>query len=358
MRQPGGLILCYHRVLPSLPPDPLGIENPWDGVVTVGRFRLHMEHLARHFSIIPFDELLARLADGSIRPGHATVTFDDGSEDNYLHAFPVLRHLGIPATIFLTTEPVERRRPFWWHRLGRRLYEARGDTLRVAEDFGIEAIDLRGAADVKRVYLRLWRTVREMPGPQRERVLAALGAMSAGDDARPLSWGQVREMLPAGITPGAHSHSHPSMVALSDEDLRGEILESRDLIEAGAGTLPRAFAYPFGHTDERVSRAVEAAGFLGAVTTREGLCGGGASRFLLPRITIGNWPVGFFRKYVEVIARTGVAMGPPAGALESALKSRLPLPILSAGALVRARLLRDGVTLTRYLRQYVASRSR
>src|SRR5258706_16383338 len=45
------------------------------------------------------------------------ITFDDGYEDNYLNAFPVLERYGLPATIFLPTGGVDSRQPLWFEQL-------------------------------------------------------------------------------------------------------------------------------------------------------------------------------------------------------------------------------------------------
>ena len=40
------------------------------------------------------------------------VTFDDGYENNYLNALPILRELNVPATIFVATKYLDTDRPF------------------------------------------------------------------------------------------------------------------------------------------------------------------------------------------------------------------------------------------------------
>ena len=42
------------------------------------------------------------------------ITFDDGYLDNYQYAFPILRDLGLPAVVFLTTDFVDGVHHFYW----------------------------------------------------------------------------------------------------------------------------------------------------------------------------------------------------------------------------------------------------
>ena len=45
-------------------------------------------------------------AEGQFPANGITITFDDGCQDSYTNAFPVLRELGIKATIFLVPSVV------------------------------------------------------------------------------------------------------------------------------------------------------------------------------------------------------------------------------------------------------------
>jgi len=45
-------------------------------------------------------------------PGSVVLTFDDGLHDFYTHAFPLLQEYGFPATVFLTTGPIDQSASF------------------------------------------------------------------------------------------------------------------------------------------------------------------------------------------------------------------------------------------------------
>ena len=77
----------------------------WRATVNNGR---DMRFVKQHFCVLSIDELFRRWQGNGLDPRstYCVVTFDDGWRDNYVYAYPVLRRLGIPATIFLATRLV------------------------------------------------------------------------------------------------------------------------------------------------------------------------------------------------------------------------------------------------------------
>lgn len=283
------IILGYHRISPAPQQDPLGRDLE----VAVPRFTQQMEILARRFSIVPFESLLDWMAKRASPGAKATITFDDGYEDNYTCAFPVLARMGIPATVFLSTDNIEFARPFWTDRLAAYVCRSAGSIVQAPEELG-GRLDLISPEDARRGYVRSCAALSGMDDERRERVLDRLGVDAAA--SKPLTWDQVRRMQRDGITFGAHTRSHPSLPRVSDAAARAEVETSRDLIRARLGAAPAVFAYPFGDVDDRIWPIVEAAGFRGAVTTRPGLCGPHAHRLLLPRLMVDNWPAQVFER--------------------------------------------------------------
>ena len=106
------VILTFHHVRAAGQP-----ADPFDTCpsVSVETFRQILEHVRERFVVLPLREL----CDGRAgRDAAAAITFDDGWRDNYDVAFPILRDLGIPATIFITTGKIGSEEPFWQQVLG------------------------------------------------------------------------------------------------------------------------------------------------------------------------------------------------------------------------------------------------
>jgi peptidoglycan/xylan/chitin deacetylase (PgdA/CDA1 family) len=102
-------ILMYHRISPRF----RGAASPtWN--VTPARFRSQMIGLLnRGYTPWPLKKVIEHDARGErIPPRVFVVTFDDGYANNYTNAWPVLKELKIPATIFLATAYLESDEPF------------------------------------------------------------------------------------------------------------------------------------------------------------------------------------------------------------------------------------------------------
>src|SRR6266496_6067259 len=91
-------VLLYHK-----------IDKPGPGVVVRGgftppaRFARQMAYLKKKgFVFYSASELIDHYKEQqTFPPNSVALTFDDGWKDNYINAFPVLKRLGIKATIFL-----------------------------------------------------------------------------------------------------------------------------------------------------------------------------------------------------------------------------------------------------------------
>lgn len=103
-------ILMYHRI--SVPPADADIYRR-DLSVSPDRFEEQLRYLAdAGYHTILLDDLLYALAQGRPLPDKPVIlTFDDGYEDNYTEAFPLLRRYGMVGHFFIITDFVNQERP-------------------------------------------------------------------------------------------------------------------------------------------------------------------------------------------------------------------------------------------------------
>jgi len=98
--------LLYHRLVTdeeyaSCPPT----EKIFS--ITEGRFREQMTWLKEHgYHAVRSDDVLDYVEKGTpLPPNPVLVTFDDGCESVHARALPILRELGMPAILYVTTDP-------------------------------------------------------------------------------------------------------------------------------------------------------------------------------------------------------------------------------------------------------------
>ncbi|MDQ4041255.1 MAG: polysaccharide deacetylase family protein, partial [Actinomycetota bacterium] len=134
------LVVGYHRIVPDF-------EALRDRVIpslltSTTTFERQLALLSRSYRIVPLEDVVAVLA-GRSSGGRdvCAVTFDDGYADFAEHALPVLRRLGIPATLYVATGHVGTSTPLLHDRLYRLLRRvARAGLTASAFDPPVEAV--------------------------------------------------------------------------------------------------------------------------------------------------------------------------------------------------------------------------
>jgi peptidoglycan/xylan/chitin deacetylase (PgdA/CDA1 family) len=305
----GGLVLLYHRVA-TLAADPQLLA------VTPGRFRAQMELLRSEYVPMPLVELARRSRHGVVPRGAVAVTFDDGYADNLHEAEPILRELGIPATIFVATGHVASGREFWWDELERLMLldDERPAELSVShggeeQRHATASPEQRGAA-----YEALHPWLRFGPLERREDVLAQIrrwaGEPDGGrhrDSHRPLTVEELRELAASPVIEVApHTRRHPALAHQSLEVQRDEIRGSAAELEGWVGHRAAVFSYPFGGPgadyDNETVAAVRDAGFRLAVANFPARVTPLSSRFAIPRHLVRNWDGSEFERWLAAQA--------------------------------------------------------
>ncbi len=198
-RKPGLCVLCYHKV--GRPPAGSKLKDLW---VSPARFRAHIKYLLdQGYATLSFSELKHAYDTGTPLPEKSVlITFDDGYQNNYSEAWPVLRELGAKGNIFVVFNTI-------------------------------------GKAN-------LWHNPASEPWVN----MATLE--------------QLKEMQDSGVIEyGSHTMNHPHLSALKLEDAAWEMAEAKRQLEAAFGREMCAFAYPYGDGayNPAVREAALAAGY-------------------------------------------------------------------------------------------------
>ncbi len=292
-REAGGarvVVLSYHRVTADFARS--AADSLPSMLISARTLRRHLEQVGRTHDVVSMSDAARILAEPRGTRGRdvATVTFDDGYADNHAVALPVLRALGMPATVYVATGFTGTRHRMLHDRIHAALtvLARRGlPPARIALDGPAHA--LLGACARRGPASTLDRLIARLPHGGLLLVTEALEAragireedLPAG--TRLLDWEELRALDAAGIELGGHSVRHAALPNLPPEEARREIAGCRDALAERLGKRPRHFAYPNGYHSPAVRRAVAEAGFETAVTTEDRENLRGADPFALRR---------------------------------------------------------------------------
>lgn len=270
----GYLVLCYHQIVPL---DDPGIKINPSLKVNVDTFERHLTYFKKVGSFLSHAELIQRLRD-KIYPDrlYITVTFDDGYENNYQYALPILKRFGVPATIFLTTGFIDYPEKIpWWDELEEFALNYHG-RIHIKQNsfsnkYNLSRIDRKRQFfdDISRIICRDYKG--------RKVILNALQSESRQTFRREnsfLRWEKIRAMQNENISFGAHTCNHPIMSQVKESCAIEEAVLSKKRIEEKLNIEVNTFAIPYGQPftyTKTILRELSKRGFHAFFTTIPGI---------------------------------------------------------------------------------------
>ena len=190
-------VLMYHRVVEDFSaPDPNFIN------ISIADFESQMAYLSeRGYQAISLDDVPMAVSDHSTWKNPVAITFDDGYQDTYTHALPILKKYGLIATVMLVSD----------------------------------CIGGRNTWDVGKA-----------------------------ESAQLLSIDEIRTLAQSDMHFGAHGATHSSLPDLSVAEARNELARSKAALESLLGHEIATLAYPYGRSNPEICRIAETLGFVAA----------------------------------------------------------------------------------------------
>ena len=255
-------VLAYHRVRAiddGFHFDPMLVS------ATPEDFAAQMRHVHDRYHPVTCREVVASLDGGPALPRDAVlVTFDDGYDDNYHVAFPILRRLGVPATFFVATGHVDNGQPYAYDWLAHLLLTSRAERVRMP-DAGVD-LPMPASLDARRDLVgTVLDRLKYLDDAGQQAAIAQLERdwdsprTDGHPDCRPMNWTQLREMRDGGMEIGGHGVHHRMLAKLPDEALATEIAQCQARLSTELGAPAIALSYPVGGPDAYDERVVLAA---------------------------------------------------------------------------------------------------
>lgn len=270
------LTLCYHTVLPA---SSIGKTSIYRNTVSLEELEEQIRILTAWFELVTPERALAAAEGDPLDRPSALITFDDGHYNLLEHAAPLLRRLGVPAIVHVTTGHIGTGTPLWTEELEWLVQGWRGSDLPAPD--GATRLPVPSHVEGREALAHRIRGVsKTLPDRRRSEYLAALraeGNSVACETERQafrfLDWDGVRALRDRGFAIGSHTVDHTILTKLSDVDLDHQLRESRSRIQAELAAPCPFIAYPNGgpsDVSQHVLQRVRAAGYRVGFTTTGG----------------------------------------------------------------------------------------
>ncbi|MDX5297635.1 MAG: polysaccharide deacetylase family protein, partial [Gammaproteobacteria bacterium] len=259
-------ILMYHRFSHAVEP----------GAVSAATFEKQVRHVLARYNPVTMNDLARQLSgETPLRPNQVAITIDDGYLDFYEIAFPILRKLCVPSTLFVTSGFADGRLWLWPDKIAWLLSQ----TVQLPPGVHLNGQPLTLSALDEQSRARCWDRIVQflltLPDTQKHlwvddfaSQLDIILPASPPKAYAPATWDQLREMQSQGVEIGGHTVTHPSLGRVDSSVLREEVSTCLQEINKHLGVRPRPFCYPNGTVQDYsrdAMKAVEEAGYTCAV---------------------------------------------------------------------------------------------
>jgi len=249
-------VLMFHRVLPE------HLMDDADEEYTISTTLLErlMKFVSENYNVVDLnDVLMSRRREKPLPSLPLLVTFDDGWDDNAIHAAPALAAANIPWTLFAATDAISSGEKWWQENL---LAALRAGHARYGDLWALAGGDNRPKTDMDiDPALSILMLYGTLPPAKRDELLNRhLDGSSMQVAPRHMAnWDTLRALQISGVSIGGHGASHLPLTMLADpvNDLRqAQSIMRQQLGENACTTM----SFPHGRYSPAIAEAARKLG--------------------------------------------------------------------------------------------------
>lgn len=248
------IVLTYHGVLPKI----LNHQTDYEyrNFVTVEQFEDQVCFLLRKYRPLRVSDFYN--GNSKLNRGFL-ITFDDGFRNNYSYALPVLQKYGVQAVFFVTTNFIGSREFLWTEQVTHLIQKTKKKVLEIELGKGY-SFQLNSVLDKERASRAIRNNLKRQTPLNRKKILEQMKfqlndielTINRDDEERYLfmNWEEVRDMAETGQVIGSHTHTHPILSTLDEEESFRELKQSKEAIENHINKPCLVMSYPNGEEND------------------------------------------------------------------------------------------------------------
>ncbi|MBT8253600.1 MAG: polysaccharide deacetylase family protein [Bacteroidia bacterium] len=255
-----GSILFMHKVVEDKTDEPR-IELMKANEISVRFLEEMILSLKNQYDLISLDQVEARLKNPEAHQKKFIVfTFDDGYRDNLALAYPIFKKHQVPFTIYITNCFPNKTAKLWWYMLEDIILE--NPSLIINQSKATMKFKIKTFIEKERAFMSVRTLLIQKSLAERNEILFQLQEqydknLSDYIENETLSWDDIKELSHDElVTIGCHSMNHLALNTLSVEEIKKEVLQSKEQLEKNIGKPVIHFAYPYGTKHEVAEREI------------------------------------------------------------------------------------------------------
>jgi len=288
-------ILLYHGVSSYV--NYKGIENFSKKHISKNSFYQQMKYIKKNCNIISINDLQKYKKEKKIPKNSVLVTFDDGFENNYKVALPILKKLRIPAIFYVSSGMIGKKKLFWVDEIEDIINRCQKDFITVTLDnqkkFGLTT----NISKIKAVRI-IKKFCKNATIIEKDKIIQNLSreakvnpSYKFSKNYRVMSWSQVKTISTNSLFEvGGHSLDHNILSRLPITKMRINIKKSIKILETKLKKKIIHYSYPEGQPSDynnNVKIFLKSLGIKCCPTAINGIAKIDDNSFELRRIMVG-----------------------------------------------------------------------
>lgn len=247
-------VLLYHGVTVN---EQSGIVNFSGKHINAKLFEDQISFIKKNCCILSMDDVVEIYNSGKIWPKNSVaITFDDGFQNNYLNAVPILDMFDVPATFYICAGMINTNLMFWVDIIEDCINRTKIKILKTSIN-GLTLFKLKSLEDKIHAIDEIKRYCKSSSSDKKRIIIEELidetsikPSVEASTDYKMMTWEELRNLNKNRLfTVGGHTLYHDIMTSLNIDKVKEDTDATLALIDFNLNQKTFHYSYPEGQSN-------------------------------------------------------------------------------------------------------------